>query len=138
MKIAMSQLFSKTSKWFLGLIALTYVSTTSVSWSANGEELFNTHCATCHKVLDNSTGPKLQGVRAKWEEGGALEGSLYLWVKDWSSAAAKDPYAASVAALIITTEAMITEDPSAKEDASASGGGMPGGMGMGGMPGMGF
>ena len=46
--------------------------------------------------------------------------------------------AASVAALIITTEAMITEDPSAKEDASASGGGMPGGMGMGGMPGMGF
>ena len=46
--------------------------------------------------------------------------------------------AASVAALIITTEAMITEDPSAKEEASAPGGGMPGGMGMGGMPGMGF
>lgn len=46
--------------------------------------------------------------------------------------------AASVAALIITTEAMITEDPSAKDEASASGGGMPGGMGMGGMPGMGF
>ena len=46
--------------------------------------------------------------------------------------------AASVAALIITTEAIITEDPSAKEEASASGGGMPGGMGMGGMSGMGF
>lgn len=93
----MSQLISKTSKWFLGLIALTYVSATSVSWSANGEELFTTHCATCHKVLDNSTGPKMQGVRAKWDEGGALEGSLYTWVKDWSVAAAQDPYAASVA-----------------------------------------
>lgn len=47
--------------------------------------------------------------------------------------------AASVASLIITTEAMITEDPSAKDDAPAApGGGMPGGMGMGGMPGMGF
>ena len=46
--------------------------------------------------------------------------------------------AASVASLIITTEAIIVADPSAKDDAPA-GGGMPGGMGgMGGMPGMGF
>ncbi len=45
--------------------------------------------------------------------------------------------AASVASLIITTEAMITADPAAKDDAPAPGG-MPGGMGMGGMPGMGF
>ena len=47
--------------------------------------------------------------------------------------------AASVASLIITTEALITADPSVKED-SPAGGGMPGGMGgMGGMPGgMGF
>jgi chaperonin GroEL len=44
--------------------------------------------------------------------------------------------AASVAALIITTEVLITADPSVKDDSSA--GGMPGGMGMGGMPGMGF
>jgi len=46
--------------------------------------------------------------------------------------------AASVASLIITTEALITADPSVKEDSSAGAGGMPGGMGMGGMPGMGF
>lgn len=46
--------------------------------------------------------------------------------------------AASVASLIITTEAIIVADPSAKDDAPAAGG-MPGGMGgMGGMPGMGF
>jgi chaperonin GroEL len=45
--------------------------------------------------------------------------------------------AASVASLIITTEAIIVADPSAKDDAPT--GGMPGGMGgMGGMPGMGF
>jgi chaperonin GroEL len=45
--------------------------------------------------------------------------------------------AASVASLIITTEAIITEDSSEKSEGS-SGGGMHGGMGMGGMPGMGF
>ena len=45
--------------------------------------------------------------------------------------------AASVASLIITTEAIITSEPSDKDDSAA--GGMPGGMGMGGMPGgMGF
>ncbi|PCJ25128.1 MAG: chaperonin GroEL [Rickettsiales bacterium] len=42
---------------------------------------------------------------------------------------------ASVASLIITTEAIITADPSAKEGAAPAGGGMGG---MGGMPGMGF
>lgn len=49
--------------------------------------------------------------------------------------------AASVASLIITTEAIITSEPSDKDDSAAGGmpGGMPGGMGMGGMPGgMGF
>ncbi len=45
--------------------------------------------------------------------------------------------AASVASLIITTEAIIIADPTVKEDSHA-GGGMPGGMGMGGMGGMGF
>lgn len=46
--------------------------------------------------------------------------------------------AASVASLIITTEAMITDEPSEKNEGPAAGG-MPGGMGgMGGMPGMGF
>ncbi len=45
--------------------------------------------------------------------------------------------AASVASLIITTEAIITSDKSEKSAPAA--GGMPGGMGgMGGMPGMGF
>jgi chaperonin GroEL len=43
--------------------------------------------------------------------------------------------AASVAGLLVTTEAMIAEAP--KKD-SGAGGGMPGGMGGGGMGGMDF
>ncbi len=45
--------------------------------------------------------------------------------------------AASVAALLITTEAMVAEEPEAKQ-ASPAGGGMPGMGGMGGMGGMDF
>ncbi len=44
--------------------------------------------------------------------------------------------AASVAGLILTTEAIITEEPGEKNDAMPAAGGMPGGMG--GMGGMGF
>ena len=44
--------------------------------------------------------------------------------------------AASVAGLLITTEAMITDRP--KKDAGGAGGGMPGGGGMGGMGDMDF
>jgi mono/diheme cytochrome c family protein len=99
MKITMNQLFSKPSNWIIGLLAFVCVTTTSSSWSANGEELFKTNCAACHKPLENSTGPKLQGVRQKWEDGGALEGSIYQWVHDWQVATAKDPYAMAVSKL---------------------------------------
>ena len=96
MKIANSQLNSKRVTQILGVFAFAFLSTIFPGYAQNGEELFNTHCATCHKVLDNSTGPKLQGVRKKWADGGAQEGSLYQWVKNWQAAADSDPYAKSV------------------------------------------
>ncbi len=58
----------------------------------NGELLFTNKCATCHSPHKERTGPKLQGVRSKWIEGGAKEGSIYQWVRDWEKAANKDPY----------------------------------------------
>lgn len=97
MKIANSQLNSLGITRILSVIAFAFLSTIFSGFAQNGEELFNTHCATCHKVLDNSTGPKLQGVRKKWSDGGSTEASLYQWVKNWQAAAANDPYAKSVA-----------------------------------------
>jgi mono/diheme cytochrome c family protein len=98
MKIANSKMFSLLRITLLRVAALTLTLFTSTftSFSQNGEELFNTHCATCHKILDNSTGPKLQGVRKKWLDGGSTEASLYQWVKNWQVAAANDPYAKQV------------------------------------------
>ncbi len=97
MKIANSQLNSLGITRMLSVVAFAFLSTIFSGFAQNGEELFNTHCATCHKVLDNSTGPKLQGVRKKWSDGGSTEASLYQWVKNWQVAAANDPYAKSVA-----------------------------------------
>jgi cytochrome c oxidase cbb3-type subunit III len=38
-------------------------------------------CSTCHKIDENSTGPKLKGSRQKWVD--AEEGELlYEWVKN--------------------------------------------------------
>jgi mono/diheme cytochrome c family protein len=96
MKIANSQLNSRRFTRIFGVLAFAFLSTIFSGYAQNGEELFNTHCATCHKVLDNSTGPKLQGVRKKWADGGSTEASLYQWVKNWQVAAANDPYAKSV------------------------------------------
>jgi cytochrome c2 len=96
MKIANSQLNSRRFTRIFSVFAFAFLSTIFSSFAQNGEELFNTHCATCHKVLDNSTGPKLQGVRKKWLDGGSTEASLYQWVKNWQVAAANDPYAKQV------------------------------------------
>jgi len=96
MKIANYQLNRPNLALMFGVFTLVFLSTIFTGYAQNGEELFNTHCATCHKVLDNSTGPKIQGVRAKWSDGGSTDASLYQWVKNWQVAAAKDPYAKSV------------------------------------------
>lgn len=103
MKIAKSQMFSLRRFTLLSVTALTLFTSIFTGFSQNGEELFNTHCATCHKVLDNSTGPKIQGVRKKWLDGGSTEASLYQWVKNWQVAAANDPYAKQVAEWSPTT-----------------------------------
>ena len=47
----------------------------------DGETLFKTQCASCHRIDKDMVGPKLMGVRAKWEEAGELE-FLYEWIAD--------------------------------------------------------
>lgn len=66
----------KTFKWLLTTIL---ISTTLTLNAQNGEALFKSKCSTCHSLKKNSTGPMLQGVRAKWEAAGELE-YLYEWV----------------------------------------------------------
>lgn len=58
-----------------------------------GESLFGANCASCHKVFDNSTGPKLQGAWKRWQENSTTE-NLFKWVKNSQALIAEgEPYA---------------------------------------------
>ncbi len=57
--------------------------------AADGEALFKANCANCHKPLEDYTGPKLQGARARepnpeW---------AYKWVNNVNAMLESDPYA---------------------------------------------
>ncbi|RYM34229.1 c-type cytochrome [Brumimicrobium glaciale] len=89
-------MFNKGNKGLFALVLTLFMLTNFVSNAQEGESIFNSKCATCHAPHKDMTGPKLFEVRQKWEEGGAMEGSLHQWVKNWQVAAATDPYAKEV------------------------------------------
>lgn len=88
-------MIKKITNWCL--VAVTFVITaTSFNAFSQGEALFKNKCSTCHQIFKDGTGPKLFQVREKWASGGAKEGSLHQWVKNWQKAVATDPYAEQV------------------------------------------
>lgn len=91
-------MFRKINKWCIGALTVVLMFGTFSAKAADGAALFK-KCATCHSPFKDGTGPKLQGIREKWESGGAKEGSLYTWVRNWEAAAAADPYAAAAVKL---------------------------------------
>jgi len=76
----------KTLKWFFAALAF-FISPQLKA--QDGQQLFKAKCSTCHALDRNSTGPKLQGVRLKWEEAGELD-YLYKWVENSSELIASD------------------------------------------------
>jgi cytochrome c551/c552 len=112
MKISKNQMFINFRKWCLGIVSVMLFAG-SFNANAQGEALFKAKCASCHQPLKDGTGPKLSQVRTKWADGGAKEGSLYQWVKNWQSAAASDPYAKGVtswSATAMTSAPDLTDD----------------------------
>lgn len=98
MKISKNQMFNKGNNWLFALMSALILISANPSSAQDGEALFNSKCATCHQPHKDMTGPKLYEVRQKWEEGGAKEGSIYQWVKNFQVAKANDPYANEVSA----------------------------------------
>jgi mono/diheme cytochrome c family protein len=62
------------------ITVLIFLAATSVK-AQDGKSLFKANCASCHKVLKNSTGPMLQGAKARWADAGEAE-KIYEWVKN--------------------------------------------------------
>ncbi len=100
-KISNSQMFRSIKQWCISALTTVFVFGAFDSFAQDkidGGALFKAKCATCHNPHKDGTGPKLFGVKARWEAGGAKPGSIYTWVANWSAAAASDPYAAKVSA----------------------------------------
>ncbi len=71
------------------LLFIVLVSISNFSFAADGEALFKANCANCHKPLEDYTGPKMQGARARepnaeW---------AYKWINNTNSMLESDPYA---------------------------------------------
>src|SRR3954468_15576397 len=78
-----------SSRYFrFSLIISVLLSFTSLK-AQDGKALFNSNCASCHKVDKDLTGPALMGVEDRWPN----KQLLHLWIKNWPAAVATgDPY----------------------------------------------
>ncbi len=76
-------------KVFASLLLITLVSLTNTSFAADGEAIFKANCASCHKPLEDYTGPKLQGAR---EREPSPDWAIK-WVNNVNSMLETDPYA---------------------------------------------
>ena len=99
-------------KVFASLLFIVLVSFNSISFAADGEALFKANCANCHKPLEDYTGPKLQGARARepnaeW---------AYKWVNNVNAMLDTDPYAK---ALLAKMGSRMTQFNLPKEDIKA-------------------
>ncbi len=48
----------------------------------DGQSLFMSKCASCHKMGQDLTGPNLDGVEGRWDN----DADLHLWIKNWKKA----------------------------------------------------
>jgi cytochrome c551/c552 len=78
----------------ISLVVLTISSFNAVK-AQDGKALFNSNCASCHKIDKDLTGPALMGVEDRWAD----KKLLHLWIKNWSAAVATgDKYSIDMAA----------------------------------------
>ena len=90
----MSRYRKIVQKVFASVLFIVFVSLGNTSYAADGEALFKANCANCHKPLEDYTGPKLQGARARQPN---LEWA-YKWVNNVNSMLETDPYAKALLA----------------------------------------
>ncbi len=68
-------------KTLQAIMVTILIAITPQAIAQDGEGLFKAKCSTCHSLKQNSTGPMLQGVKAKWDDAGEAD-LLYEWVKN--------------------------------------------------------
>ena len=82
------------NKVFTCLFLIVFLFLSQKSFAQDGEALFKANCASCHKPLENFTGPALKGARERepnpeW---------AYKWVNNVNTMVESDPYAKNLMA----------------------------------------
>ena len=82
------------NKVFTCLFLIAFLFLSQKSFAQDGEALFKANCASCHKPLENFTGPALKGARERepnpeW---------AYKWVNNVNTMVESDPYAKNLMA----------------------------------------
>jgi mono/diheme cytochrome c family protein len=58
----------------------------------DGEQLFKTNCASCHKLNENSIGPVLKGVSQRWQS----KELLYEFIRNSQELSTRNAYAKKI------------------------------------------
>ncbi|MEO6329017.1 MAG: c-type cytochrome [Ginsengibacter sp.] len=82
-------------------------------FGADGQVIFKTYCASCHKPDVDYTGPALKGARERQAAAGLPKDWVYKWVHNTTSMVIVDPYAKQ---LFAKYNSMMTAFPTLKND----------------------
>jgi cytochrome c553 len=77
----------------LGIFFLFLFSSQSYLFAQDGQAIFKTYCASCHKPDADYTGPALKGARAREAAAGLPKDWVYKWVHNTTTMVTTDPYA---------------------------------------------
>ena len=82
------------NKVFTCLFLIAFLFLSQRSFAQDGEALFKANCASCHKPLEDFTGPALKGARGREPNGEWA----YKWVNNVNTMVESDPYAKALMA----------------------------------------
>ncbi len=96
-----------------GIFFLLLFTSSSFLFAQDGQSLFKTNCASCHKPDAEFTGPALKGARERQAAAGLPADWHYKWVHNATSMVNTDPYAKQ---LFAKYNSVMTAFPSLKNE----------------------
>src|SRR5437660_454726 len=80
-------------KTVAGIFFLLLISSLNLLFATDGQSVYKTYCASCHKPDANFTGPMLKGAKERQAAAGLPKDWVYKWVHNTNSMVKTDPYA---------------------------------------------
>ncbi len=101
------------SKAISGILFLLLFNFNTGLFAQDGQSLFRTYCASCHKPDADFTGPALKGARERQAAAGLPKDWVHKWVHNATAMANTDPYAMQLKAKF---NSVMTAFPDLKEN----------------------